>query len=277
MTPLVDTWGHSHAISNMSFTADIPLAICSMAQNCGTSYNSTSLAQWPQVGNKDVQKWDKIQQQFKDLNLQSRKGLTLVVQVSKTIKILYLDVNISRPWDRRKRGTRPKKKRVKKLKKRIIEDATCMIGALSGYLLDRSALDHHSLNQESHTTTWPTLAVRRTSNGVVLGPLLWKTGEHINGQPKHPGITMSVLVSGLRATASFQPLPNMSCSLYTNIFSIHSSVMHYVVLLLGRQTNSWTGYSITWYHSAASPNSFSFYFFFIASLLPLGIVTFIIT
>lgn len=56
-----------------------------------------------EVDNKDVQKWDKIQQQFKDLNLQTRKGLTLVVQASKTTKIVYLDVNISRPlgWGQR--------------------------------------------------------------------------------------------------------------------------------------------------------------------------------
>lgn len=70
------------------------------------------------------------------------------------------------------------------------------------------------------------------------GSLLWPTAEHLDGQPKHPGITMSVPVSGLRPTASSQPLPNMSYSLYTNIFPIYSSVMQHVAPLLGRQINS---------------------------------------
>lgn len=112
-----------------------------------------------------------------------------------------------------------------------------MIGAVSGYLSVSSALES-LLFQPYHTTVWPALAVRRTRDGVVLGPFSWPTEEHLNGQPKHPDITMSVSVSGQRATASSQPLPDMSCSLYTNIFPIHSNVMQYVAPLLGRQTNS---------------------------------------
>lgn len=77
------------------------------------------------------------------------------------------------------KGSR-KTKRMKKLgekkKKKIIEYANCMRDADWEYLLDSSALEHHSLNQKSmlfqpyHTAIGSTLAVRGTSNGVVLGP-----------------------------------------------------------------------------------------------------------
>lgn len=66
-----------------------------------------------EVDNKDVQMWDKIQQQFKDKKRAHSSGTCQ----EKKKKIQYLDVNTfraSRPG--RKADMRPKKKRVKKKK-----------------------------------------------------------------------------------------------------------------------------------------------------------------
>lgn len=64
------------------------------------------------------------------------------------------------------------------------------------YLLDNSALEHHSLNQKSmlfqpyHTAIGSTLAVRGTSNRVVLGPFSGRQKTWMDTT----GITMSVPV-----------------------------------------------------------------------------------
>lgn len=51
-----------------------------------------------------------------NVDLQTRKGLTLVVQASKTTKILYLDVNIAQPSRAGEKGRyETKKTRLNKL------------------------------------------------------------------------------------------------------------------------------------------------------------------
>lgn len=62
-----------------------------------------------------------------------------------------------------------------------------MIGAVSGYLLVSSALER-LLFQPYHTTTWPALAVRRTRDGVVLGPF---SGQQKNTWMDSPNILIS--------------------------------------------------------------------------------------
>lgn len=80
----------------MPFAVGTILGSDSMAPGCGTLHSSTFFGiMTSAIDSKDIQKWHKIKQQFKDLSLQTRKGLTLVVQDSKRAKTLHLCVSAS--------------------------------------------------------------------------------------------------------------------------------------------------------------------------------------
>lgn len=156
-----------------------------------------------------------------------------MVQASKTTKILYLDVNISRPWGWGERKVRGQKKRGWRNCKKKKENKRCKLHYWWYFGVLVRQVYTWSSQPKSGKPVVPTMphnhmarfGSQEDEQWGSAGSLLWPTGEHLDGQPRHPSITMSVPVSSVTASESSQPLPNTSYILNTDIFPIHGSAM----------------------------------------------------
>lgn len=117
LSPLANTGYHRKVASDSSFTVDMTHGICITAEDCGT----LSLAyHWHSDLKGRYLRCAEVGQDpagVQNVNLQTRKGLTLVVQGSKTTNMLstWTSTSHSLKGLGRKAGMRLKKNQVNKL------------------------------------------------------------------------------------------------------------------------------------------------------------------